>query len=368
MARLAQRIAVGIAVTVGLLGAAAAGAQAATVPHWRGVFRDSARSDTYLQSVAAPAKDDAWAVGYAEISGQSRSLIMHWNGVRWSRATITAPGAAQFQASSVVANGPADVWIFGQASATDPQPEALVLTSSWRVVQVPVTADPYAVVLRDGQVWAASGSTCAGNGSGCTARVWNYRDGRWSSSTVPTYLQGIAASANRVYVLGMSAIHNFTAARMTGVPAIYVRSAAQWDPLTAPSARVGPDNGLTVSPRGRLWLLATSTARRKPWHLDIWRAGAWTRHALPARLDGGPVLADGGDPVFDGHNGVWVGPYLHWTGQGWVNALRISTFPFSDLTQVAPVPGTRSAWGVGSALAATPGRTRAIIAVYGRLP
>jgi hypothetical protein len=141
-----------------------------------------------------------------------------------------------------------------------------------------------------------------------------------------------------------------------------------WRKLATPSARGGVGDGVAASSYGGLWLLVTSTGRRKPWHLDVWHAGSWTAHALPARLDGEPVLASSGDLVFDGHDGVWIAPYLHWTGHRWVNAYR-DVFPYGDLSAVAPVPGTRSAWGVGSALSSgSDGIGHAIVAVYGKVP
>ena len=41
-------------------------------------------ADASLEGVAAVSAGDAWAVGYYGNSADSRTLIVHWNGHRWS--------------------------------------------------------------------------------------------------------------------------------------------------------------------------------------------------------------------------------------------------------------------------------------------
>src|SRR5439155_17640718 len=84
--------------------------------HWDGTAWRSVPLPTKgpdLWSVAALAPGDAWAVGSRDrgLLLQSRALIEHWNGARWSVARLPRLGAAMLY--SVSAAGPQSVWAVG---------------------------------------------------------------------------------------------------------------------------------------------------------------------------------------------------------------------------------------------------------------
>ena len=75
--------------------------------------------DNSLQSVAAIAPDDAWAVGSYQLKGTRlaapathRPLAIHWDGGRWS--VVPLPEVGQGGLNGVAAVGPHDVWAVGQ--------------------------------------------------------------------------------------------------------------------------------------------------------------------------------------------------------------------------------------------------------------
>jgi hypothetical protein len=61
-----------------------------------------------LVSVAASAADDVWAVGLRDL----KTLAMHWDGVAWSVVPSPTPGG-NADLAGVVAVGPDDVWAVG---------------------------------------------------------------------------------------------------------------------------------------------------------------------------------------------------------------------------------------------------------------
>src|SRR5271166_5338438 len=59
-------------------------------PGWRGVYLATAGPGNLLLSVAAPSRNDAWAVG--EYTQQTGPMILHWNGKRWLWVNVPEAG------------------------------------------------------------------------------------------------------------------------------------------------------------------------------------------------------------------------------------------------------------------------------------
>jgi hypothetical protein len=65
-----------------------------------------------LFSVSADSATDAWAIGqYANTSGLPHTLVLHWNGIKWS--TVSTPKATTYQLLSVAAVSRRNVWAAG---------------------------------------------------------------------------------------------------------------------------------------------------------------------------------------------------------------------------------------------------------------
>jgi hypothetical protein len=67
----------------------------------------------YLLDVSATASYDVWAVGI--VTGTFETLVAHWNGAAWSYLDHPSPVSDFVNLGSVLARGPADVWIAGNA-------------------------------------------------------------------------------------------------------------------------------------------------------------------------------------------------------------------------------------------------------------
>jgi hypothetical protein len=73
-----------------------------------------------LFGVSAVKADDAWAVGdLNETSGPIRALIEHWNGTKWSLVTAANPGSSFNDLQAVSAASPRDVWAAGDQLGAD---------------------------------------------------------------------------------------------------------------------------------------------------------------------------------------------------------------------------------------------------------
>ncbi|AGL19072.1 hypothetical protein L083_5562 [Actinoplanes sp. N902-109] len=123
---------------VGFRGSAVDGKPAGTlIARWDGSSwqrvpsPDPGTLSNRLSAVTAVAADDVWAVGQtrdADDAKVERSLVLHWDGVSWSRVASPDPGAVRTTLLAVSAAGPGQVWAVGytQDVLTDePDPDEL---------------------------------------------------------------------------------------------------------------------------------------------------------------------------------------------------------------------------------------------------
>jgi hypothetical protein len=342
---------------------AAGPALAATSPHWQVSYRSHAATAAPLQSVTAPSKADAWAVGVAGSGGSAAPEVLHWNGTAWSRQ----PMPAGFLPSIVQSSSPDNVWIFGSSGQ-----EARVWNGSlWQATPVPDDFTP-GVVLSASDVWGTAGSTCTGgNDATCTTTVWNWNGAAWSSSQVSGLFQDFAGAGSHAWLLMETQLRNFNSGDPTGLPVIYRGTGAVLQQVTAPDNRIWDLAQIAASPGGQLWMQASPSSDRNETLLFHWTGKAWTDARVPAQVGSEPFILQG-PLTYDGGSGVWAGPYAHWTGTKWINAYQIGSMPNADvwaLNAMAVIPGSASIWGAGWVGESPSNQTQdSLIAVYGGLP
>ena len=120
------------------------GATWARVPH-----PDPTASDDYLWSVGATSSSDVWAVGdfYTPRRGNDHTLILHWNGKRWTKVPSPNPSPILSGLQAVDTRSPTDAWAVGAAAYVDEHVEtARTVTlhwdgATWSVVPSPNPSD-----------------------------------------------------------------------------------------------------------------------------------------------------------------------------------------------------------------------------------
>ncbi len=343
-----------LAVTGALLVIAMGASQvlATTVPRWRGVYLARAAQGSLLLGVAAPARNDAWAVG--EYVQQPGPIILHWNGRHWLRVNV--PGAGQaFEPASVYATSPNDVWIFGSIwrSGID---EALRFNgTSWQTLQLPINSGSTneTAVLSPTSAWAINPGICVFHCS-TPARYWN--GATWLASKVQLDLWGIAAGGNHVLAIAITA---FRPADQTFLPVLYERARGRWQRCAAMHRRVS-NPVLAASSSRDVWIWGHLAGPRNKGVLYHWDGARLRSVAVPAGLPTTDVL------TADGYGGVWVGPFAHWTGKKWISFHADARRLDGSFTALSPVAGTRSSWLVGGL--AWHGRDESFVAVTGKTP
>ena len=100
---------------------------AALILHWNGtawsVAADAGLTNAYLLDVSSGPAGTAWAAGYrctancGTTAETDETLILHWNGHHWSRATAPSPGTAAGLAG-IAAAPDGTAWAVGDSCAT----------------------------------------------------------------------------------------------------------------------------------------------------------------------------------------------------------------------------------------------------------
>ena len=340
-------------------------AQAATTG-WRSVVRVSVKGEeTLLTGVDAVAKGDAWAVGGAVTTKDTKSvgIIEHWTGKSWKRITLPASVAKKWNADSGPATFPvlgassaSNVWAFGQNLASSSASDDYLRLNGrkWTVGTLPGTslASGKLVVvtatrvISSKDVWVFGGiSTSNGSSAPYSAR---FDGSKWLPVPV--------TPANGDY-----AIYAAAAATPRSIWAIAEPEAEilHWTPArgwrVAPVQPVLPAgtwlDSVAVEPDGTVWLggVGGSPGDVITYVGELTRGStAWRTVKLPSSVSSGGAVPS---MTGDGHGGVWAlvanGLLLHLTGSS-VSVVRpdFGKRPWL-LNQLALVPGTGSLWGVG---------------------
>ncbi len=191
----------------------------AWIQHWDGTaWTISPRpsvlaSNGYLNGVVALAHNDAWAVGvYTDSSNARRTLVLHWDGTVWSVSPSPSPNTPDgyVMLDSVAATASDDVWAVGTSqSGSNPQQPLMEHWDGarWSVIPGPSLSTGgghlYAITaLARDNVWAT--------GPGFGPTLIEHWDGTlWSVIPSPSItpqrnvLHGVAASGpNDIWAVG----------------------------------------------------------------------------------------------------------------------------------------------------------------------
>lgn len=150
-------------------------------------------------TVSALSRDNLWILG--ETSFQSGDFAMaHWTGSSWDvvqipdAAGLKLPASMAFQPSSILANGPDDVWVTGDRFAPTCPPCGLgggVLLlhwngNSWHSLDVPSSLsiglfDPDMAADGQGGFWVSGESA-----NSATPDLYHFLNDHWSAQPIPT--------------------------------------------------------------------------------------------------------------------------------------------------------------------------------------
>jgi hypothetical protein len=183
---------------------------------------DPSSEDNELFGVTATSASDAWAAGFS-LGPQSRqeTLILHWNGTTWQRASTPAVATFGTQLSGIAADSPSDIWAVGQFFSAADAKQPLILHwngTTWTRATLPGPGSKTemlygAAVVSPTDAWAVGLGPCVGPSGNCPSQAltmhWNGTSWKVvgsvsvSDHTDQNSLTGVAAiSASNVWAVG----------------------------------------------------------------------------------------------------------------------------------------------------------------------
>jgi hypothetical protein len=199
------------------------------VLHWNGTAWSKMASPSpgavvfdSLAGVSADSPADAWAVGgyCASSCARFKTLILHWNGTRWSTVKSPNPGVGFYLLNGASTRSPADAWAVGGSCATTCDIQKTVILhwkgTAWSKVASPspgpaINGLSAVTALSPADAWAV-GDYCIR--SACGARntlILHWNGTAWTRVPSPSpsprgtgnALSGVGAvSANDAWAVG----------------------------------------------------------------------------------------------------------------------------------------------------------------------
>jgi hypothetical protein len=310
-----------------------------------------------FQGVADTSSGDVWAVGHTAV-GNGQTLIVHWNGAGW--ATVPSPSPGRFaDLAGVAATAKTDAWAVGWASfsplgSASPRQHALILHWDglrWSPVAVPATgsfagARAVAVTSAD-NAWAV-GST------GSRALILHWDGSTWTRMPGPAgELAGVAASSpSNAWAVGSTRKFRTLILHWNGRVWSRVPS-----PSRTPEGLADFLNSVAIGPGNRAWAVGTISCGCGPGVslIERWNGRSWRVVPGPT-VGGGPDL---GGVISIGARDAWAvgasgsgdGPertaILHWDGRRWKRVASPNPDPSASLSALTFV-SRRDIWAVGT--------------------
>lgn len=264
-----------------------------------------------------------WAVGYAG-SSAPRPLVLHWNGRSWRRVAGVPAVRAQFNA---IGQAGRDLLAVGGMFGP-PMLNMERIGGKWKKLPVPAAPGDLTslVVTGSRNAWAA-GVTANVNTSvpnGDVLRRWNGKS--WRNVSFPLHgtdknLWHLAAGpGGAVWAVGDS--HNGIMTKYT--PLSMVWNGKTWRKVAVPAPANSLLLGATFVPRGTAWAAGTSYRGKRTLILR-WTGKAWRRVATPNRFSSAneinAVAATSPGDAWAVGGGAGSGAtrtlILHWNGRTW---------------------------------------------------
>jgi hypothetical protein len=228
-----------------------------------------------LLTVSATSAKDAWAGGFL---GKDASVLLHWNGKAWSRASFPGNGIV----TATLAISSKNVWVIDVADKTGSQ----VWNwngKKWRQTAIPALNGKAGYTLRSlsatspKDLWAVGSFLDSDVVSHTVSVHWN--GSKWSLVKTPVLRQtdgpalaAVAASApDDAWAVGEN-VH---------FPAVIEHwDGSSWTAVTSPSC--GALNAISLAPGGKAWAVGTiPEAQDTTPFILLWTGNAWKTVPTP---------------------------------------------------------------------------------------
>jgi trimeric autotransporter adhesin len=372
-----------LALAAGVLPAQAASTASTASTGWRTAATVASKGKTVvLSGIDAVSARDAWAAGAGFTSSGKNDvgLIEHWAGKAWQAVKLPSSIAKDWNAYAadfplIGASSATDVWAFGDTpSGTEYDGYVRLNGRKWTAGKLPDSSisGGKAVlvaavkVISSTDVWVLGGQTSASSATSTfTPYAAQFNGSKWKTYSVPG--SGVITAASEISrgdiwaVLGVPSL--YTSVATAASPAVVQWNGSSWKTTAVqPSAGDLPSGAnltsIIASSNGTVWIgggAANSKGGTSEFAAKL-TGSTWTKGSLSASASSSDFSLISLVP--DGSGGVWGlaetnelnKPRIWHLASGattWKSAATSLGSSNRALLQLAQVPGTHSAWGVG---------------------
>ncbi|MGH9500594.1 MAG: hypothetical protein ACRD3L_15740 [Terriglobales bacterium] len=352
---------------------------------WRVLPSPQSGVANYLFGVAGLSRTNLWAVGYSyDANNRQLTLVEHWNGHAWAIVPSPNPGNENRcgsgysgnQLNAVASVAPNDVWAVGYACGY----ESRTLVEHWNGKKWSVVASPNqpgaetsalagVVAISDTDVWAVGNYQLEGQ------YLWNtlveHWDGTsWSIVNSPNingadmnFLNGVAAvSATDIWAVGY---HESSELPPYQLPLIEHYDGQQWEVVASPAPPPSEYNalyGVVALAADNVWAVGYENEDTQGENgtglIEHWDGSQWNLVSNPVAGEANDLLSVAGGS----ENDIWAVGYVsdadvqfspiteHWDGQTWTVVRPPDPGVNGQLFGVVPVAGRFCAVGAYSTI------------------
>ena len=325
--------------------------------------RASAVGKGVLSAVSATSASNAWAVGAAGSRRWEHTVILRWNGTRWSKVASPDPGSFGSSLSAVSATSRTSAWAVGIYRGSSAfASTALILHwngTDWSKAGSPVPDVHSELTAVSGvsasSAWAVGWYTAIGANR---SLILHWNGTRWSKVPSPdpcpygNYLSAVSAtSPTSAWAVGYCYLHSGSRTM------ILHWNGTRWSRVPSPSPGAGSRlTGVAALSGTAAWAVGSDDSGSL---ILRWNGTRWTRVASPDPGPGGNYLSA---VSAASRTSAWaVGRYgatpdtfrtltLHWDGTRWTKVAspghETNSHDFFGLNGVSATAGA-IAWTVG---------------------
>jgi hypothetical protein len=361
------------------LTAATLPAQAATTG-WRASATFSVKGEEAIESgIAAVAGNDAWAVGAAATSTDTKDVfsVEHWAGKSWKRVTLPSKVAKvaagfDFLLSGIAASSSTNVWVFGEVGGLSGGDSYLRLNGkTWSTGTLPGSSDTAAgpavitaaVALSKSDVWVFGAKPKPNTGAVPTYVPYaaQFNGHSWTTKPVPGAGEIQAASAiSPSDIWAVTGASEINATSATSKPSVLHWNGTSWKASALPTKLpAGAELSAVVAKSdGDVWIAgaAISGSKTKTQFADEFTGSKWADAPTDLKSSASSQSCEPVGIVPAG-SGLWAASSCtngasklwHFSGSAW-SSPESPKFggTKAGLLQLAAVPGTSSVWAVGA--------------------
>jgi len=332
--------------------------QQGTLVCWGG--STSTLLSSQLNAVYELSSSDAWAAGLSDGSGYP---LIHWDGIKWHRASVSAASGVDIWSIFMV--GSSEGWAMGGIGLN--QPEALLWNGqSWSPQTIAACSFGLVGCQPRSAYMISGGQTGDGWAVGLGGQIWRYQGGTWGAVFRPT-----TNNLNSVFINNPGATDPQPAGWAVGnggtVLALTISGGAPiWTLRGIPGVSSQNLNAVYFKDSDHGWIVgASSTILQTTDGGNTWSGGIGQVTGAPAGTNLTSVFVDqfgtgagNGDgwAVGDDGTGTENAIFAHWDGVSWVNTplappiLAGNPAPGMSLRSVF-LTGPEDGWAVGRPVA-----------------